>query len=76
MLDRLKKILEENNGIDCSELTLDSDLKIEIGLSSYQFVEMCAEIEDEFDIEINDDEMMNITTVRDVIDIIQKKLED
>lgn len=75
MLDRLKSILEEDYNINCSDINRDTILDADLGLSSFQFVEICARLEEELDIEIGEEQMLHIYTVGDLLDEIKEKQE-
>lgn len=70
MLEKLTQIVRDYTGKQSIELTEDTVLLADLGLSSLDLVNLAAEIEDEFDIEIPDREIKNIKTVKDVIDLI------
>ena len=53
------------------EATLDS-----LGLDSIDIVEAMMKLEDEFNIEIDDDEIVSLKTLQDVLDFIKRQLQD
>ena len=54
------------------EITLDSNLK-ELGLDSLDFVDLLMEMEEQFEIEFENEEMLSLKLVSDVVDTIVKK---
>ena len=54
------------------EITLDSNLK-ELGLDSLDVVDLLMEMEDQFEIEFENEEMLSLKLVSDVVDTIVKK---
>lgn len=74
MLERLKEIFFEFKEIDGLEITEETVLSSELGLSSIEFFEFAAIIEDEFDVRITDKELMKLRTVGDVIECVNSKL--
>ncbi|WP_078380928.1 acyl carrier protein [Sutcliffiella halmapala] len=70
VLERVTKIIVDRLGVDESEVNLDSKFKDDLGADSLDVVELVMELEDEFDLEISDDEAENITTVADVVNYI------
>jgi acyl carrier protein len=56
------------------EINEEKNLKEDIGLDSLDAVELTMFIEEEFDIEIEDDEILKGKTFGDVVDLICKKL--
>ena len=70
-----EQVLNSFKGI-CSEkeVTLDSNIK-ELGLDSLDVVEMLTDMEDTYHIEFDNDEMLSLSTVRDVATVLEKKLK-
>ena len=64
------KILEEhfNTKIENTDISLVDD----IGADSLDVVEIVMQIEEEFDIEIPDEEVEKLTTVQEIIDYVEK----
>ncbi len=73
MLERLKSILSKNTGINVFEITEASNLKSDLGLTSYDLAELACIVEEEFDIEIPDRKIKELKTVGDVITFIEKQ---
>ncbi|MCM3616291.1 acyl carrier protein [Sutcliffiella horikoshii] len=71
VLERVTKIIVDRLGVDESEVKLDSKFKDDLGADSLDVVELVMELEDEFDMEISDDEAENITTVADAVNYIK-----
>lgn len=80
--DSIKKELLEiiNPYIDEKELTTDisesSDLINDLNINSAHMVDIVLDIEEKFDIVIEDDFIGNMDTVGDVLDIISKKITE
>ena len=73
--ERMKKIISEILGIDESEITREDRFVEDLGVESLDVVEMIAAIEEEFNIEIPDEEAEKNLTVGEAIDYIKEKLE-
>lgn len=73
MLEKLKDILSKTIGMENSEINKDSDLKADLGLSSFDLAELACVVEDEFDIEIPNRAIKDFKTVGDVITFIEKR---
>lgn len=73
MLEKLKDILSKTIGMENSEINKDSDLKADLGLSSFDLAELACVVEDEFDIEIPNRAIKDFKTVGDVIAFIEKQ---
>ena len=71
MLDRIKALLKEycEDGV---EITEDSVLTDELGLSSLDLIDLAAGFEDEFGIEIPDRELPSTRTVGDILRFLEK----
>ncbi len=72
MLETLKEILIKATGNKNIEISLETNLKNDLGLTSFDLAQLACDVEDEFDIEIPDREIKNIKTVGDVINFINK----
>lgn len=71
-LEKVKKILADHLDIDESEITEETTLD-ELGVDSLDAVEVVMELEDEFGIEIQSDEIGS--SVKDFVDYIDAKIE-
>lgn len=70
-LDRVKKIVADRLGVEESEITMEATFKDDLGADSLDVVELVMELEDEFDLEISDEEAEKISTVADVVNYIE-----
>jgi acyl carrier protein len=71
VLDRVKKIVIERLGVEEAEVTLEASFKDDLGADSLDVVELVMELEDEFDLEISDEDAEKITSVGQVVDYIK-----
>jgi len=69
----VREVLIEQLGIDSKDITLDSNIKNDLGADSLDVVEITFALEDIFNLEIEDDEMEKIETIKDIIVLIEKK---
>ncbi len=72
--DRAVKIIAEQLGVKEEEIKEDTRFAENLGADSLDMVELIMELEEEFDIEIPDEDAEKAKTVKDVIDYINKKL--
>jgi acyl carrier protein len=72
-IDRLKKITAELLGIDESEITEETSFKDDLGADSLDVVELVMEFENEFDLEISDEDAEKMATVGDAIKYIEAR---
>ncbi len=70
--DRVKSIIVEQLGVDEDEVTLNASFTDDLGADSLDIVELVMALEEEFSIEIPDEEAENISRVREAVDYIQK----
>ncbi|NLW26481.1 MAG: acyl carrier protein [Hungateiclostridium saccincola] len=71
VLDKVKKIIMEQLGVEGDEITLESSFIDDLGADSLDIVELIMALEEEFDLEIPDSEAEKISTVGDVIEYIK-----
>lgn len=73
--ERVKGIVAEQLGIGVDEINNESSFIDDLGADSLDTVELVMALEEEFDIEISDEEAENISTVQTAIDYINKNSE-
>ena len=73
MLDKIKSIVADQLGVDESQVTEDASFVDDLGADSLDTVELIMAFEEEFDIEIPDEDAQKIKTVKDVIEYIESK---
>ena len=74
ILERVSKVIVDRLGVDESEVTLQASFREDLGADSLDVVELVMELEDEFDMEITDEDAEKISTVGDAIAYIESKL--
>ena len=72
VLDQIKEILKDTMDIDESKITLDAKLKEDLELDSLDSVELIMSAEEEFGIEIPDEDVMNFQPVNDIVNYIEE----
>ena len=72
--ERVKKIVVEQLGVKEEEVTNDSSFVDDLGADSLDTVELVMALEEEFNIEIQDEEAEKITTIQQAIDFISNKV--
>tara|TARA_Y100000385_G_scaffold242009_1_gene258767 strand:- start:108 stop:341 length:234 start_codon:yes stop_codon:yes gene_type:complete len=68
---RLQKLISDELAIDLDKVLVDADLFDDLNFDSLDTVEMVISIENEFDIEIADDDIDDLRTVRQISDLVQ-----
>jgi acyl carrier protein len=76
VFERIKKIIADQLGADEDDVTMETTFIEDLGADSLDVVELVMAIEDEFDMEIDEDEAENISTVGDVVDYIKANCEN
>jgi acyl carrier protein len=71
VFERVKRIVVERLGVEEAEVTPEASFKEDLGADSLDVVELVMELEDEFDLEISDEDAEKITTVGEVVNYIQ-----
>lgn len=69
-LDKVKKIIVDRLDVEESQVVPEASFKEDLGADSLDVVELVMELEDEFEMEISDEEAEKITTVKEVVDYI------
>lgn len=72
MLERIRAILVEYTEVPGEQITEETNLKVDLGLSSLDVVSIVSAFEEEFGVEIPDRKIAEISTVGDVITVLEK----
>ena len=70
--DSVKNIIAEQLGVEASEATPEASFTEDLGADSLDIVELVMAFEEEFEIEIPDDDAERIATVQDAVTYIEK----
>lgn len=72
--ERVTKVIVDRLGVDESEVKAEASFRDDLGADSLDVVELVMELEDEFDMEISDDDAEKIATVGDAVSYIETKV--
>ena len=72
--EKLKKIIVEVLNVDENEITMDTTFVDDLGADSLDIFQIIMGLEEEFDIEIANEEAENIVTVADAVEQIKNAL--
>ncbi len=72
-LEKIKEITADKLGIDESKVTADASFIDDLGADSLDTVELIMKMEEEFDLEIPDEEAEKLRTVGDVVKYLDSK---
>jgi acyl carrier protein len=68
--DKVKKIIAEKLSVDLAEVVLEASFVDDLGADSLDLVELIMSMEEEFDIDISDEDAEKLVSVKDAIDYI------
>ena len=71
---KVQKLIAEKLDLDISEVVPDASLIDDLGADSLAIVELIMSIEEEFDMEVPDEDVDKMTTVKDAVNYIVENL--
>jgi acyl carrier protein len=71
---RVKDCIVKQLGVNAEEVTPEAAIIDDLGADSLDVVELLMALEEEFDIQIPDEESQNIRTVKEIISHIESKI--
>ena len=74
-LEKLKQIISAVLNVDVDEITMDTTFVNDLGADSLDIFQIIMGIEEEFDIEIDNEEAEKIVTVKDAVERIKSALD-
>jgi acyl carrier protein len=77
IIEKLKSIIQpylDEDEIDVNEIKLHSNLIQDLGLDSFYVIDLIIDIETEFDITIDNDQISQFETVESVVRVIEEKM--
>jgi acyl carrier protein len=75
VFDKVKAILVDQLDVDEDAVTMESSISEDLGADSLDVVDMVMSLEEEFDVEIPDEEIEAMKTVGDIVKYIEAKNE-
>ena len=72
VLERVTKVIVDRLGVEENEVKLEASFTGDLGADSLDVVELVMELEDEFDMEISDEDAESMSTVGDAVTYIEK----
>jgi acyl carrier protein len=72
--EKVKNIIVEQLGVDMESVTAEASFIDDLGADSLDIVELVMTMEEEFDLEIPDEDAEKIKTVNDVVNYIKSKV--
>ena len=74
LIEKLFEIVCNGLDLDASEITLEADLREDFDADSLDMVDLIMDIEDEFGVEVPDEILDKLVTVKDVVDYIEENM--
>ena len=74
VFNTVKGLFVEDLGIDESKVTMEAKLEEDLEIDSLGIVEVVMAFEDEFDIEIDDEELADVSTVGEAVKLLHSKI--
>ncbi len=71
VFDTVKNLISEQLDVKADDITEASNIQDDLGADSLDVVDLVMALEDEFDIEIPEDQVKNIKTVGDIVKLIK-----
>ncbi len=71
--ERVIDVIEENFGIPSKELTFTTSFFSELGMDALDFMELIMAFEEEFDMDIDDDDAERLSTIDDVVHYLSQR---
>ena len=75
MFEELKELICEYVDVNPSDIKEESRFIEDLVFNSYDFMSMVGEIEEKFDVEVEEREVVNVKTVKDAVEYI-RSLQD
>lgn len=72
MFEKIKELIANYVDVDPAAITEESRFIEDLGFNSYMFMSMLGEVEDEFDVTVDEQEVIKLRTIADAMDYIKK----
>lgn len=76
IFEKVRSIIAEQLGLEESEIAMESSFVDDLGADSLDIVELIMALEEEFDLEIPDEDAEKVATVGDVVGYIKAHIEE
>ena len=74
VFEKVKKLFVDELGIEADKVTMEAKLEEDLDIDSLGIVEVVMAFEDEFEIEIDDEELTDVGTVGQAVNLLHSKL--
>ena len=76
VFEKVRDILCEQLAVDEEKVTMEANITDDLGADSLDIVDLVMSLEEEFDVEVPDEEVENIKTVGDIVKFIESHVEE
>ena len=73
MQDKVMKLISDATKVDLAKITPDTSFVDDLNLDSLDIVELMMKMEDEFGVEIPEEDAEGLKKVKDIVDYLEKK---
>jgi len=73
MFEKIRAIVASQMNVDEDRITMETSLVEDLKADSLDVVELIMDLEQEFDLEIPDEDLPKVTTVKEIVDYIQAR---
>ena len=72
MFEKVRNMLAKQLNLSPAKITMESDVVKDLGADSLDVVELLISLEDDYGISIPEDDIVNVKTVKDIVEMIEK----
>lgn len=72
MFEKLVELIGNYVEVETAQITPDSRFMEDLGFTSFDFMSMLGELEEEFEVEIDQKEAANIRTIQEAVEYLEK----
>lgn len=72
VFERIKAMIKDELNVPEDKITMEAKLAEDLGADSIDAVELIMNIEDEFEVQVSDEEAQNIKSVGDIVKFVEK----
>ena len=73
MFEKIAEMIAEQLNVDVEKITMETNMKEDLGADSLDLFELVTALEDEYSIDLDSEDLVNLTTVKAVMDYLNGK---
>lgn len=73
MFEKIAEMIAEQLNVDVEKITMETNMKEDLGADSLDLFELVTALEDEYSIDIDSEDLVDLTTVKAVMDYLNGK---